>query len=82
MFDHTLNAGGRTLLKRSPLAVAAASHVEIALANPEPRPGFWLEDLRRADFFAIHAPQQKNFELRNVTDFRVALVPCRKRHYT
>jgi polygalacturonase len=47
------------------------SHVEIAPANPEPRPAFWLEDVHRADFFAITAPQQQNFELRNVTDFRV-----------
>jgi polygalacturonase len=47
------------------------SHVEIAPANPEPRPAFWLEDVHRADFFAITAPQQQNFELRNVTDFRI-----------
>ena len=48
------------------------SHVEIAPTNPEPRPAFWLEDIDRADFFGITAPPQPNFELRNVTDLRVA----------
>jgi hypothetical protein len=47
------------------------SHVEIAPANAEPRPAFWLEDVRRADCFAITAPPPSNFELRNVTDFRI-----------
>ncbi len=47
------------------------SHVEIAPANPDPRPAFWLEDVSRADFFAVTAPPQVNFELRNVTDLRV-----------
>jgi polygalacturonase len=47
------------------------SHVEIAPANPDPRPAFWLEDVRRADFFAVTAPRQANFSLHNVTDFRV-----------
>jgi polygalacturonase len=48
------------------------SHVEIAPANAEPRPAFWLEGVHRADFFAITAPPQPNFELRDVTDFRIA----------
>jgi polygalacturonase len=47
------------------------SHIEIASANPDPRPAFWLQDVHRADFFAITAPPQPNFALRNVTDFRV-----------
>ena len=47
------------------------SHVEIAPANPDPRPAFWLEGVDRADFFAISAPRQQNFALRNVTDFRL-----------
>jgi len=47
------------------------SHVEIASSAPDPRPAFWLEDVHRADFFAINAPAQANFALRNVTDFRV-----------
>jgi polygalacturonase len=47
------------------------SHVEVAPANKDPRPAFWLEDVHRADFFAITAPRQKNFSLRNVTDFRL-----------
>ena len=33
------------------------SHVEIAPATPDPRPAFWLEDVHRADFFAITAPR-------------------------
>ena len=48
------------------------SHVEIAPANADPRPAFWLEDVHRADFFAITAPRQPNFSLHNVTDFRLA----------
>jgi polygalacturonase len=48
------------------------SHIEIAPANPDPRPAFWLEDVHRADFFAITAPRQRNFSLHNVTDLRLA----------
>ena len=47
------------------------SHVEIAPSNPDPRPAFWLEEVRRADFFAITAPRQENFALHNVSDFRL-----------
>ncbi len=47
------------------------SHVEIACSAPDPRPAFWLEDVHRADFFAITAPAQANFALRNVSDLRV-----------
>ena len=47
------------------------SHVEIAPSNPDPRPAFWLEDVNRADFFAITAPPQPNFSLHNVTDLRI-----------
>jgi polygalacturonase len=48
------------------------SHVEVAPANADPRPAFWLEDVQRADFLAITAPvQQGNFSLHNVRDFRV-----------
>ena len=47
------------------------SHVEIAPANPDPRPAFWLEDVHRADFFAITAPKQENFSLHYVSDFRL-----------
>jgi Pectate lyase superfamily protein len=49
----------------------AMSHIEIAPLNADPRPAFWLEDVQRADFFAISAPPQPNFALRNVTDFRI-----------
>jgi polygalacturonase len=47
------------------------SHVEIAPPNDDPRPAFWLEDVRRADFFAITAPSQPNFALRNVSELRI-----------
>lgn len=47
------------------------SHVEVAPANEEPRPAFWLEDVHRADFFAITAPSQPNFSLHHVTDLRI-----------
>jgi polygalacturonase len=47
------------------------AHVEVASANPDPRPAFWLEDVHRADFFAVTAPPKPNFVLRNVTDIRI-----------
>jgi polygalacturonase len=47
------------------------SHVEIAPISDDPRPAFWLEDVHCADFFAITAPKQPNFALRNVTDLRI-----------
>jgi polygalacturonase len=47
------------------------SHVESAPSVGDPRPGFWLEDVHRADFFAITAPAQPNFALHNVNDLRV-----------
>jgi len=47
------------------------SHVEIEPANADPRPIFWLEDVHRVDFFAITAPPQRNFTLRNVSDLRI-----------
>jgi polygalacturonase len=49
----------------------AMSHVEIATLNNDPRPAFWLEEVQRADFFAINAPSQPNFALRNVSDLRI-----------
>jgi polygalacturonase len=47
------------------------SHIEIAPTNPDPRPAFYLEDVHRADFFAITAPPQANFTRKNVTDMRI-----------
>jgi polygalacturonase len=52
------------------------AHVEVAPTSPDPRPAFWLEDVHRADFFAITAPQpdnatHANFSLHNVTDLRI-----------
>ena len=48
------------------------SHVEVEPANPDPRPAFWLQDVHRADFFAVTAPPQGNFSLHQVEDFRLA----------
>ena len=47
------------------------AHVEIAPEAEDPRPAFWLEDVHRADFFAITAPRQNNFSLHSVSDFRL-----------
>jgi len=47
------------------------SHVEVAPQAPDARPAFWLEDVTRADFFAITAPPQPNFSLHNVKDLRI-----------
>jgi polygalacturonase len=47
------------------------SHLEIAPTNDDPRPAFWLEDVHRADFFAITAPLQPNFALHNVGSLRI-----------
>lgn len=47
------------------------SHVEISPETVDPRPAFWLEDVQRADFFAITAPAQPNFSLRKVSDLRI-----------
>ena len=48
------------------------SHVEFAPANTDPRPALRLQDVHRADLFAITAPRQPNVVLRNVTDLRIA----------
>jgi polygalacturonase len=48
------------------------SHVEVAPQAVDPRPAFYLQDVKRADFFAITAPTAApNFTLRNVTDLRI-----------
>jgi polygalacturonase len=47
------------------------SHVEVAPQTPDARPAFWLENVNRADFFAITAPPQPNFSLHNVKDLRI-----------
>jgi polygalacturonase len=47
------------------------SHVEIAPMNADSRPAFWLEDVHRADFFAVTAPAQENFSLHGVSEFRL-----------
>jgi polygalacturonase len=47
------------------------SHVEIAMRTPDARPSFWLGDVKRADFFAITAPQPGAFALHGVEDLRI-----------
>ena len=48
------------------------SHVEIAPSAEDPRPSLWLEDVQRADFFAITAPNPGSaFALHSVKDMRV-----------
>jgi polygalacturonase len=49
------------------------SHVEIANAAPDARPAFHLEDVERADFFAVTAPRGANgaFALHGVKDLRI-----------
>jgi len=47
------------------------SHIEIAPANPDPRPAFWLEDTHRTDFLAVTAPPQRNFSVHRISDFRI-----------
>jgi len=55
------------------------SHVEVAYSAAESRPAFYLEDVERADFFAITAPRNSDapnqsaaFSLHNVHDLRIA----------
>ena len=49
------------------------SHVELATVSPDARPAFYLEDVARADFFAITAPRTADgdFALNNVKDLRI-----------
>ncbi len=52
------------------------AHVEVAAANADARPAFRLENIQRADFFAITVQRpdnttQPNFALHNVTDLRI-----------
>jgi polygalacturonase len=49
------------------------SHVEIANATNDVRPSFYLNDVDRADFFAITAPHGADgaFALRNVKNLRI-----------
>lgn len=49
------------------------SHVEIAPAAADARPVFYLNDVTRADFFAITAPRgpEGAFSLHDVLDLRI-----------
>jgi polygalacturonase len=48
------------------------SHVEIAVAAPDPRPAFRLEDVHDADFFRVRTPAGRAFALEGVSDLRIA----------
>ncbi|HEY1901500.1 MAG TPA: glycoside hydrolase family 28 protein [Terracidiphilus sp.] len=49
------------------------SHVEIAAVAADARPAFYLQNVDRADFFAVTSPRNTEgaFALRNVTDLRI-----------
>ena len=49
------------------------SHMEIANATPDARPAFLLNDVERADFFAVTAPRGADgaFSLHEVKDLRI-----------
>ena len=49
------------------------SHVELAMREPDARPAFYMDQVQRADFFAITAPRGKAgvFSLHDVKDFRI-----------
>jgi polygalacturonase len=47
------------------------SHVEVRPSKADARPAFWLEDVRRCDFFAVTAPANPAFALHRVEDFRL-----------
>jgi hypothetical protein len=50
------------------------SHVEVAPAQADQRPSFYLEDVNRADFIAVTAPTSPAaFALHKVEDLRIAL---------
>lgn len=46
------------------------SNVAVAVAAPDPRPAFRLEDVVGADFFRVRAPAGPAFSLKNVVAFR------------
>ncbi|SEB45906.1 rhamnogalacturonidase [Terriglobus roseus] len=47
------------------------SHVEITPMSNDARPSFVLEDVTRADFFAVTAPTPNAIDLRHVKDVRI-----------
>jgi len=50
------------------------SHVEVAPVAPDARPAVYLDDVHRADFFAITAPSTPPaFSFNKSTDIRVML---------
>jgi hypothetical protein len=50
------------------------SHVEVAPVAVDARPAIYLDDVHRADFFAITAPSTPSaFSINNSTDVRIRL---------
>jgi polygalacturonase len=47
------------------------SNVEVAVADADARPAFWLQDVDGADFFRLRLPSGTNFALDRVSNFRV-----------
>jgi polygalacturonase len=71
MFGHTTPSQGFFLRHINRLEM---SHVEVASAQPDQRPSFYLEDVNRADFIAVTAPASPSaFALHKVRDLRIAL---------
>jgi polygalacturonase len=71
MFGHTTPAQGFLLRHVKNIEM---SHVEVAPAQPDQRPSFYLEEVNRADFIAVTAPTSPSaFALHKVTDLRIAL---------
>jgi len=71
MFGHTTPSQGFFLRHINRLEM---SHVEVAPAQPDQRPSFYLEGVNRADFIAVTAPTSPAaFALHKVTDLRVAI---------
>lgn len=71
MFGHTTPSQGFMLRHVNRIEM---SHVEIAPAQADQRPSFYLEDVNRADFIAVTAPTSPSaFALHKVEDLRIAL---------
>jgi polygalacturonase len=71
MFGHTTPSQGFFLRHINRLEM---SHVEVAPAQPDQRPSFYLEGVNRADFIAVTAPTSPAaFALHKVTDLRIAI---------
>jgi polygalacturonase len=71
MFGHTTPSQGFFLRHVKNIEM---SHVEVAPAQADQRPSFYLEAVNRADFIAVTAPTSPAaFALNKVTDLRIAI---------